>query len=92
MFAVRGAEICTHGRTEQQMVNVTNTHIGSVRPLAWLASAFEATVSLPVVWVRRMRQRRELMGLLGKPDHILKDVGLQRHDITREGLKPFWTA
>jgi uncharacterized protein YjiS (DUF1127 family) len=74
------------------MNNVTNTHIGGVRPLAWLASSFGATVSLPVVWVRRVRQRRELMGLLGQPNHILKDVGLQRHDITREGLKPFWTA
>ena len=74
------------------MNNVTNTHIGSARPLAWLASSFEATVSLPAVWVRRVRQRRELMGLLGQPDHILKDVGLQRHDIAREGLKPFWTA
>ncbi len=74
------------------MEHVTITHIGSVRPLAWLASSFEATVSLPVVWVRRVRQRRELMGLLGQPGHILKDVGLQRHDITREGLKPFWIA
>lgn len=74
------------------MDNVTNTHIGSVRPLAWLAHSLEATVSLPVEWVRRVRQRRELMGLLGQPDRILKDVGLQRHDITREGLKPFWIA
>ena len=72
------------------MANVTITHDGIFRPLAWLASSLEATVSLPVVWVRRVRQRRELMGLLGRPDHILKDVGLQRHDITREGLKPFW--
>jgi uncharacterized protein YjiS (DUF1127 family) len=74
------------------MRNVTITHIATVRPLAWLGHAFKATVSLPVVWVRRSRQRRELMGLLGQPDHILKDVGLQKHDITREGLKPFWTA
>jgi uncharacterized protein YjiS (DUF1127 family) len=74
------------------MANVTITHIGSVGPLAWLAFSFEATVSLPVVWLRRARQRRELMGLLGQPDHILKDVGLQRHDITSEGLKPFWIA
>jgi uncharacterized protein YjiS (DUF1127 family) len=74
------------------MANVTITHIGSVRPLAWLASSLEATVSLPVVWVRRQRQRRELMSLLGQSDHILKDVGLQRHDITREGLKRFWIA
>jgi uncharacterized protein YjiS (DUF1127 family) len=74
------------------MANVTITHIGSVRPLAWLTSSLEATVSLPVVWVRRQRQRRELMSLLGQSDHILKDVGLQRHDITREGLKRFWIA
>ena len=45
------------------MRNVTTTHTGNVRPLAWLAHSFEATVSLPVVWMRRVRQRRELMGL-----------------------------
>jgi uncharacterized protein YjiS (DUF1127 family) len=72
------------------MSNVTTTHTGSIRSLAWLGHTLEATVSLPVVWVRRLRQRRELTGLLGQPDHILKDVGLQKHDITREGLKPFW--
>ena len=74
------------------MAHVTITHRRTFRPRAWLASSLEATASLPVVWMRRVRQRRELMGLLGQPDHILKDVGLQRHDITREGLKPFWIA
>ena len=75
------------------MENVIITHTRSVRsPLAWLASLLEAAVSLPVAWARRVRQRRELMGLFGQPDHILKDVGLQRHEITREGLKPFWIA
>ena len=74
------------------MANVTITHIGSIRPLAWLVSLLEAAVSLPGAWARRVRQRRELMGLFGQPDHILKDVGLQRHEITREGLKPFWVA
>ena len=74
------------------MTNVTITHIESIQPLAWLASLRVATVSLPMVWVKRVRQRRELMGLFGQPDHILKDVGLQRHEITREGLKPFWVA
>jgi uncharacterized protein YjiS (DUF1127 family) len=77
---------------EQDMANVTITHIGSAGPLAWLAALLEAAVSLPVVWIRRKRQRRELMSLLGQPDYMLKDVGLQRHDITHEGLKPFWIA
>lgn len=48
-------------------------------------------VLLPMVWVQRARRRRELMSLLGQPDYLLKDVGLQRSDITREGLKRFWT-
>jgi uncharacterized protein YjiS (DUF1127 family) len=30
------------------------------------------------------------MALLDQPDYILKDIGLQRHEITREGLKRFW--
>ncbi len=47
---------------------------------------------LPMVWVQRVRRRRELMGLLGQPDHLLKDIGLQRSDIAREGLKRFWNV
>jgi uncharacterized protein YjiS (DUF1127 family) len=48
-------------------------------------------VVLPWAWLQRARRRRELMGLLGQPDYLLKDVGLDRSQITREGLKPFWT-
>ena len=47
-------------------------------------------VLLPWAWTRRVQRRRELMGMLGQPEYLLKDVGLQRSDITREGLKPFW--
>jgi uncharacterized protein YjiS (DUF1127 family) len=50
-----------------------------------------ATISaLPAKWARRLRERSELMALLDQPDYILKDIGLQRHEITREGLKRFW--
>ena len=48
------------------------------------------TASLLARVAARIRQRRELMALLDQPDHLLKDIGLQRHDITREGLKRFW--
>jgi uncharacterized protein YjiS (DUF1127 family) len=38
----------------------------------------------------RVHNRRALMGLLNLPDYLLKDIGLQRDEITREGLKRFW--
>jgi uncharacterized protein YjiS (DUF1127 family) len=64
---------------------VNNVHTNGPR-LVSLAS-----VVSPRKWLRRMRERRELLGLLNQPDYILKDIGLERHEITREGLKRFWT-
>jgi uncharacterized protein YjiS (DUF1127 family) len=51
---------------------------------------FGSLFALPLVWISRARRRRELMSLLGQSEHILKDLGLRRDQITREGLKPFW--
>lgn len=56
------------------------------------AASVLSAATLPLTWMRRLRQRRELLSLLGQPDYLLKDVGLQRDEITREGLKPFWFA
>ena len=41
-------------------------------------------------WLTHIKERRRLMGLLQMPDYLLKDIGLQRHEIAREGLKHFW--
>jgi uncharacterized protein YjiS (DUF1127 family) len=35
----------------------------------------------------RSRQRRALARL---SDGLLRDIGLTRHDVAREGAKPFW--
>jgi uncharacterized protein YjiS (DUF1127 family) len=75
---------------EKQMSTVTIAHTGRLARAAWLVPFLVTAVTAPLSWLRRIRQRRELMGLLSQPDHFLKDVGLQRHDITREALKPFW--
>lgn len=72
------------------MASMTIYHGGSTQPLARRASAVGRSLALPLVWIKRVRQRRELMGLMSQPDYLLKDVGLQRDEITREGLKPFW--
>jgi len=39
---------------------------------------------------RRIKHRREMNRLLGMPDYLLKDVGVQRHEIQREAVKPLW--
>ena len=39
--------------------------------------------------LERSRQRRALTLL---SDELLRDVGLNRHDVAREGAKPFWSA
>lgn len=61
------------------------------RPAA-LVSLLESAASLlrhALTWPERVRQRRVLMSL---DDWVLKDIGLSRADIMREGDKPFWQA
>lgn len=38
-------------------------------------------------WIEIGRQRRTLRSL---PDHLLKDLGLNRIDVRREGSRHFW--
>lgn len=56
------------------------------RPMSLLFRAF----LIASRYATRVRHRRKLMSLLDMPDYLLKDIGLQRHEITREGLKWFW--
>jgi uncharacterized protein YjiS (DUF1127 family) len=71
---------------EVAMVTVILNHTGVMHKKLRLGSL----LSLPFTWITRARQRRELTSLLGQTEHILHDLGLQRDEITREGLKPFW--
>lgn len=41
------------------------------------------------VWRRRMMERRRLALL---DDRMLKDIGIDRHDVREELEKPFWKA
>ena len=40
-----------------------------------------------LTWLERTRQRQALLAL---DDWVLKDIGLSRADVMREGDKPFW--
>ena len=63
-------------------VNFTHTNPSLLSQLGHVFSPFSL--------VRRYRDRRELLGLLDQPDYILKDIGLQRDEISREALKRIW--
>jgi uncharacterized protein YjiS (DUF1127 family) len=67
--------------TTMTSVNYAHTNLGRLAQRA---------LTLPVQWATRFRERRELMALLDLPDYLLKDIGIKRDDITREGVKHFW--
>jgi uncharacterized protein YjiS (DUF1127 family) len=73
-------------------MTMITTHSIPDRRYSRSLSSLTAAALIPMTWVRRVRARRELMQLLSQPEHLLKDIGLQRDVITREGLKRFWVS
>jgi uncharacterized protein YjiS (DUF1127 family) len=53
----------------------------------WFRGIVMRLIERLAVWHERSRQRYHLATL---DDHILKDIGLSRADVTREIDKPFW--
>lgn len=54
-----------------------------------LVSILETAARVVYTWQARADERRHLASL---PDHILKDVGLDRMQVATEVEKPFWRA
>jgi uncharacterized protein YjiS (DUF1127 family) len=75
---------------ETTMTYVPATH--SFKSASQPHSAWSSLVATanPLAWLRLHRQRRELWAVLDFPDYLLKDIGLQRHQIVNEATKPFW--
>lgn len=76
-----------------------NTHSAGVgfsrdRDALWheigrMARAVTGAIRTFYVWMERRRQRKTLAGL---DDHMLRDIGLDRHQVLQETSKPFWQA
>jgi len=49
--------------------------------------AFDMGTELLEVWRERIRYRHDLEQL---DEHILRDIGLTKHEATKEAQKPFW--
>jgi uncharacterized protein YjiS (DUF1127 family) len=57
------------------------------RPLPRPSSVLGRVVGKLLVWQARSRER---LALGQMDDHMLKDIGLNRADVSREADKPFW--
>ena len=70
------------------MTSMINRHT-NVNSLASHMSAFIGQpIALAGRVARRIRERREMNRLLGFPDYLLNDIGLQRDEMQRKALDP----
>ena len=74
------------------MSGMTTTHAWARTKKVTSGPAVAGLALLPLTWLRRIRDRRQLMRLMEQPEYLLKDVGLQRDEIVRESIKRFWMA
>jgi uncharacterized protein YjiS (DUF1127 family) len=74
----------TLGSLHMSYVNIYHKPLGRVTYLLELLS--------PGKWLHRIGARRELTRLLELPDYLLKDIGLQRDEITSLHAQAHWSA
>jgi uncharacterized protein YjiS (DUF1127 family) len=72
------------------MAKMITAHANTEPGLPGLSAFLSPPIATAERIFRRFRERRELNRLLSFPDYMLKDVGLQRHDIQREALRSLW--
>ena len=72
------------------MTSMINRHTNGIsgqaicRPSSASPSHFAGRIA------RRIRERREMNRVLGFPDYLLEDIGLQRDEMQRKALDPLW--
>jgi len=72
------------------MTSMINRHTNGNSP----ASQIPAIIGHPIAFAgriaRRIRERREMNRVLGFPDYLLEDIGLQRNEMQQKALDPLW--
>jgi uncharacterized protein YjiS (DUF1127 family) len=76
---------------EKAMSYMNYTHSNN-HHLATRLAILGHPLSVVRVIASRIRNRRELNTLLGLSDYQLRDIGVERADLQREAIKPFWRA
>ena len=69
---------------------LVNRTFDSERISAFVYNMVQKLETIPQVlntWIKRRNDRKQLARL---SNHLLKDIGLNRHDVENEINKPFW--
>ena len=81
----------SHGAAAASTTSTTSNEAqaaaGFRRAVGLLRAARRGALGAAAAWQELARQRRSLREL---DDHLLRDIGLTREQITIEGAKPFW--
>ena len=72
------------------MTSMTYRHPNGNSQLTEMSAFFRHPIASAAHVALRFKERRELNRLLGFPDYLLKDIGLQRSDIQRKSLESLW--
>ncbi len=72
------------------MTSMINRHTDGISEASHLPAFIGQPIAFAGRIARRIRERREMNRLLGFPDYLLEDIGLQRGDMQRKALDPLW--
>ncbi len=84
---IGGALACADGIVADARVVPRAGRAPSSNALGMLRAVAVRAIDVLFEWQERARQRYRLETL---DDHLLKDLGLSRADVSREVSKPFW--
>jgi uncharacterized protein YjiS (DUF1127 family) len=72
------------------MTSMINRHTNGHSVASQLPAFLGQPIALAGRIARRIQERREMNRLLGLPDYLLNDIGLQRDEMQRKALDPLW--
>ena len=72
------------------MTSMINNHSNGHSRVSEMAAFLGQPIAFAGRIVRRIRDRREMNRVLGFPDYLLEDIGLQRDEMQRKTLDSLW--
>jgi uncharacterized protein YjiS (DUF1127 family) len=72
------------------MTSMINNHSNGRSRIGEMAAFLGQPIAFAGRIVRRIRDRREMNRVLGFPDYLLEDIGLQRDEMQRKTLDSLW--
>lgn len=72
------------------MTSMINRHTNGNSAASQMAAFIGQPIAFAGRIARRIRERREMNRVLGFPDYLLEDIGLQRDEMQRKAVNSLW--